>query len=101
MVFADVDMDDREVLAQVADQIRNKIQSGVVVVVGKGETTHPIVIIVSKELTAEIKAGELLKDIAATMGGKGGGRPDFAQGAAPDRSKIAEARNLLQQRLSS
>jgi alanyl-tRNA synthetase len=100
MVFADVDMDDRDVLAQVADQIRNKIQQGVVIVVGKGNDSHPIVVIVSKELTSEIKAGDLLKEIASSMGGKGGGRPDFAQGAAPDRSKIDEARALFVQKLT-
>lgn len=91
-VFADVALDDREVLAQLTDQLKNKIQSGVIVVVGKGTTdSHPLIVSVTKNLNPEISAGLLLKEIAAAMGGKGGGRPDFAQGAAPDRSKIAEA----------
>lgn len=94
-VFADVDLDDREVLAQLADQLKNKLQKGVVVLVGKGEASHPIVVVVSKELNADIKAGEILKDVAGAMGGKGGGRPDFAQGAAPERAKIGEAKTAL------
>jgi alanyl-tRNA synthetase len=95
-VFADLAVDDRDVLAQVTDLIKNKIQSGVVIVVGKGESSHPIIVSVSKDLNPEISAGNLLKEIAATMGGKGGGRPDFAQGAAPLRDKLAEAEKKAQ-----
>jgi alanyl-tRNA synthetase len=94
-LFADLEVEDREVLAQTTDQLKNKLQPSVVVVIGKGSGSHPIVVGVSKELNPEISAGNLLKEIAAIMGGKGGGRPDFAQGAAPDRSKIKEVKNLL------
>ena len=91
VVFADLGIEDRDVLAQVTDQIKNKIQSGVVVVVGKGSDSHPIIISVSKNLNPEISAGSLLKEAALVMGGKGGGRPDFAQGAAPDRTQVTQA----------
>ena len=37
-----------------------------------------------------LKAGDLLRDLAALAGGKGGGKPDQARGAAPDRSKLEE-----------
>lgn len=103
LVLADLQVDDREVLAQVTDQLKNKIQSGVVVVVGQASGgTSPLIVSVTKNLNPEISAGSLLKELAAVMGGKGGGRPDFAQGAVPDRSKIqdafAKARSLLQTR---
>jgi len=88
IVCADLDLEDRDVLAQVTDQLKNKISSGVVIVVGKGDTSHPLIVSVSKDLNPEISAGNLLKELAMIMGGKGGGRPDFAQGAVPDRSKI-------------
>lgn len=91
-----LDLDDREVLAQVTDHLKNKIQSGIVVVVGKGEQSHPIIVSVSKDLAAEHKAGDLLREIAGIMGGKGGGRPDFAQGAAPEREKMPEAFKKIQ-----
>lgn len=91
IVFADLKLDDRDVLAQVTDHLKNKIQSGVVIVVGSGDSSHPMIVSVSKDLNPEISAGNLLKELAQVMGGKGGGRPDFAQGAVPDRSKIAEA----------
>jgi alanyl-tRNA synthetase len=95
-VFADVAIDDRDVLAQITDQIKNKIQSGIVIVVGKGESSHPIIVSVSKDLNPEFSAGNLLKEVAAIMGGKGGGRPDFAQGAAPNRGQITEAEKKAQ-----
>ncbi len=91
-----LDLDDRDVLAQVTDHLKNKIQSGIVVVVGKGEQSHPIIVSVSKDLTGDHKAGDLLKEIASIMGGKGGGRPDFAQGAAPQREKLPEAFEKIQ-----
>ena len=91
MVFADLEVEDRDVLAQISDQLKNKIQSGVVIVVGKGQGSHPIIVSVTKDLTSEYKAGDLLKEVATMMGGKGGGRPDFAQGAAPNRNEISAA----------
>jgi alanyl-tRNA synthetase len=91
LVFADLPLDDRQVLAEVTDHLKNKIQAGIVVVVGQGEASHPIIVSVTKELTNETKAGELLKEVAGVMGGKGGGRPDFAQGAAPNRQNLSDA----------
>ncbi|WP_373998828.1 alanine--tRNA ligase [Bdellovibrio bacteriovorus] len=91
LVLADLALDDRQVLAEVTDHLKNKIQSGVVVVVGQGEGSNPIIVSVSKEISGETKAGDLLKEVAGIMGGKGGGRPDFAQGAAPNRASLPQA----------
>ncbi len=99
IAFADLSLDDREVLAQVTDHLKNKIQSGVVIVVGQGSATHPMIVSVSKDLNPEISAGNLLKELAQIMGGKGGGRPDFAQGAVPDRSKLAAAQKKAEELL--
>ncbi|MCE3009822.1 MAG: alanine--tRNA ligase [Proteobacteria bacterium] len=90
-VFADLKVEDRDVLAQATDQLKDKVRTGVVVVLGQGSSTHPLIVAVSKDLNPEVSAGNLLKELAAVMGGKGGGRPDFAQGAIPDRSKSQEA----------
>ncbi|MGE0763569.1 MAG: alanine--tRNA ligase [Bdellovibrionales bacterium] len=92
LVFADLAVDDRKVLSDISDKLRDKLQSGVVVIVGQGEGSHPVIVSVSKNLLPDVNAGKLLGEVAAAMGGKGGGRPDFAQGAAPDRGGLAEAR---------
>ena len=93
IAFADLEIEDRDVLAQITDQLKNKIQSGVVVVLGKGMDSHPVIVSVTKNLNPGVSAGALLKEIAAAMGGKGGGRPDFAQGAVPDRAKWNDAKS--------
>jgi len=91
LVVADVAVDDRKVLSELSDKLRDKVQSGLVVVIGQGDSTHPVLVSVTKNLVGDLNAGEVLKEVTTIMGGKGGGRPDFAQGAAPDRSKIADA----------
>ena len=98
-IFADLTVEDRDVLSQVADQLKNKIQKGIVVVVGQGTQSHPVIISVSKDLTSQYQAGTLLKEFAQILGGKGGGRPDFAQGAVPDRTKINEAQDYLNKKI--
>ncbi|MFP5520266.1 MAG: alanine--tRNA ligase [Bdellovibrionia bacterium] len=100
LVLADLaGIEDRDVLAEITDHLKNKVQNGIVIVVGEGSGSHPIIVSVSKEISGELKAGDLLKEIASAMGGKGGGRPDFAQGAAPDRSKLSAAFDLAKAKL--
>lgn len=91
LVLAHVELEDRQILSDLSDKIKDKIKSGVVVIVGKGEGKHPIVVSVSKDLTKSLSAGKLLSEIAQELKGKGGGRPDFAQGAGEDLSRMGEA----------
>ena len=91
LVTAQLDMEDRQLLSEISDKIKDKIQSGVVVLVGKGDGKHPIIVSVSKDLTKSLSAGKLLGEIAQELGGKGGGRPDFAQGAGEDLTRLKEA----------
>lgn len=100
LVFADLDLNDREVLAGLADQIKNKIQKGIIVIIGKDEATHPVIISVTKDLNTKFKAGDLLKEFAQVLGGKGGGRPDFAQGAVPDRTQLKKAFELIKSKVT-
>ena len=95
-VFADLDIEDRQMLSQINDRLRDKIGSGVVVLVGKGQDSHPIIVSVTKNLSKVCHAGHILKEVASAMGGKGGGRPDFAQGAAKNRQHIAKAKTSAQ-----
>ncbi len=93
LILADIPLDDRKILSDISDQLKNKAQPAVVIVIGKGPEggPSPLIVSVSKELTKHINAGQLLKTMATEMGGKGGGRPDFAQGSAPDREKLQAA----------
>ncbi len=94
-VFASLEMSDRDLLSQIGDRLRDKIQSGVVVLVGRGEGSHPIIVNVTKNWVGPLNAGQILGAVASALGGKGGGRPDFAQGAGKDLSQIREARDSI------
>src|SRR5690606_3761059 len=60
------------------------------VIVDDGDKLHLGAYCGDDALAKGLKAGELLRDLAAVAGGKGGGKPDQARGAAPDRTKLAE-----------
>jgi alanyl-tRNA synthetase len=78
-------------LREMADALRSKLGSGVVVIGTRGEDTVSLVAAVSKDLTARIKAGELVKTLSAVVGGRGGGRADFAQAGGREPDKLPHA----------
>jgi alanyl-tRNA synthetase len=73
--------------------------AGPIFLIGATEGNVALIAAVPKELTAKVQANKLIQEIAPIVGGKGGGRPDNAQGAGKDASKIddalARARELL------
>jgi alanyl-tRNA synthetase len=50
---------------------------------------------VSKDLTGSYKAGRIIKEVSALVGGKGGGRPDMAQAGGPNPDKLNDALNAV------
>lgn len=99
-LFADLEINDRALLSQISDQLRDKIQSGLVVVVGRGDSSHPIIVSVTKNFVGLLNAGKILGEVAALLGGKGGGRPDYAQGAGKDLTKLNLAKSKVREMLS-
>jgi alanyl-tRNA synthetase len=91
-VFADIPMDDRKVLSDLSDRLQDKLKDAVVVILGQGEKSHPLIVSVSRSLSQQLNAGKILGAVASTLGGKGGGRPDFAQGAVPSRTDLPRAK---------
>lgn len=80
-VVTQVGTNDRDALSEIADRIKNKMQSGVVVLLGEDAEANPLVVSVSKDVVGKVKAGDVVKALCTSFGGKGGGRPDFAQGS--------------------
>ena len=78
-------------LAEVADVIRNKAGKSAVMLVGVKEGKATLLIALTKDLTDKLHAGQLIKEIAPLLGGRGGGRPDMAQGGVKELSKLGEA----------
>jgi alanyl-tRNA synthetase len=78
-------------LRDMADALRSKLGSGVVVIGTRGDDTVSLVAAVTKDLTARVKAGELVKKLSAIVGGGGGGRADFAQAGGREPDKLPQA----------
>ncbi len=78
-------------MRSMADTLRSKIGSGVVVIGSRGDGNVSLVAAVSKDLTNRVKAGELVRRLSAVVGGGGGGRADFAQAGGKDPEKLPEA----------
>jgi alanyl-tRNA synthetase len=88
--IAEVPDADGKLLQGVAEALKTKI-NGAIFLVGTRDATVALVAYVPKQLTTKFQANKLIQQIAPIVGGKGGGRPESAQGAGKDASKIAEA----------
>jgi alanyl-tRNA synthetase len=82
---------DAKALRDVGDQLRDKLGSGVVVLFGVADGKVSLLTMVSKDLVGKLHAGKLAGELAAMVGGKGGGRPDMAQAGGSDPSKVDAA----------
>ncbi len=82
---------DARSLRDIVDQMKSRLGSGVVLLAAEEDGKVVLVAGVTKDLTGRIKAGDLMQHVAAQVGGKGGGRPDLAQGGGPDVGALAAA----------
>ena len=91
VLAAALDGADVKTLRETLDKLKDKLKSAVVVL-GTSEAGKVTLIAgVTADLTAKLKAGDLVNFVAQQVGGKGGGRPDMAQAGGTDPSKLAEA----------
>ncbi len=81
---------DKDALRGVVDSLKAKIKSGIVVLAAVNNGKVQIVVAVTPDLTARIKAGQIVKELAPIVGGAGGGRPEFAEAGGKDPAKIDE-----------
>nr|WP_299037934.1 alanine--tRNA ligase [uncultured Psychrobacter sp.] len=65
------------------DDIKSKLPDAIIVLVGDKDEQLALAASVAKSMTAQIKAGDIIRHVAGELGGKGGGKPDYAQGGAP------------------
>ena len=72
------------------DQLKMKLEDGAIVLVSSNNGKVNIVVSVAKTLTGSYHAGKIVTILSQVVGGKGGGRPDFAVGGGADANKIAD-----------
>jgi alanyl-tRNA synthetase len=81
---------DKDALRGLADSLKARVKSGVVVIASGSDGKVQIVVAVTADLTSRVKAGQIVKEIAPIVGGGGGGRPDFAEAGGKQPEKIDE-----------
>ncbi len=91
VLAAATEVDDARVLRETGDQLRDKLGSGVVVLAGVAGDKVTLVSMVTRDLVDRVHAGKLLGVAASLLGGKGGGKPDLAQGGGKDPARVPEA----------
>ena len=82
-------------LRQLLDQLKSKLQSAAIVLASVEGEKVTIIAGVTPDLTAKIKAGDLVNHVASQVGGKGGGRPDMAQGGGTQPAALPGALESL------
>lgn len=91
LLTSQLDDTDNKTLRTLLDQLKNKLGSAVVVLATAHEGKVSIVAGVAKEITAKIKAGDLVNFVAQQVGGKGGGRPDMAEAGGNNPAGLTNA----------
>jgi alanyl-tRNA synthetase len=90
VLAANVDGADAKSLRDTLDQVKNKLGSGIILLSAVEGDKVALAAGVTKDLTDRIKAGDLMREFAKRLGGKGGGRPDMAQGGGNDVAGLPE-----------
>ena len=77
------------------DDIKSKLPDSVIVLIGDKDEQLALAASVAKSVTAKVKAGDIIRHLAGELGGKGGGKPDYAQGGAPKAANTSAVINAL------
>jgi len=82
-------------LRESADRIRDKLGSGVILLGARNEGKAMLICLVTKDLVGRFKAGDVISRLSVIVGGKGGGRPDMAQGGGNKPEELGKALETL------
>jgi alanyl-tRNA synthetase len=88
VVVSQVEGLNRDGIRQLVDSLRQKLGSGVVVLGQADDGKVALIAGVTKDLTAKVNAGKVIQTLAKQVGGKGGGRPDLAEGGGEDTNAL-------------
>jgi alanyl-tRNA synthetase len=91
VLTARVDGVDAKNLRGMVDELRQRLGSAIVLLAAEEGGKLTLALGVTADLTGRFRAGDLVREISQVLGGKGGGRPDFAQGGGTDATKLDEA----------
>src|SRR5438270_10761545 len=82
---------DAQALRQLSDTLLAQLKSGVVVLGRRADGKASLIVRTSSDLAGRVPAGQVIKQLAPIIGGRGGGKPDMAEGGGPETQKLSEA----------
>lgn len=91
VLISDLDGVETKALRGMVDELKNKMQSGIIMLATANDGKVGLIAGVTKDLIGQVKAGELVNMVALQVGGKGGGRPDMAQAGGSQPENITTA----------
>ena len=101
VLAAQIEGADTKSLRDTVDQLKNKLGTSVILLSSVDGDKITLIAGVSKDATDRIRAGDLVGHVAAQVGGKGGGRPDMAQGGGNQPEKLSAALDSVSSWISS
>ena len=101
VLATEVEVANAKAIRETMDDFKSKLQDTVIVLVSNVDGKVSLVATVPKELTAKVKAGDIIKNMAPIVGGKGGGRPDMAQGGGTQPENITESLRFIKDYIKS
>ena len=101
LLIAKVENVEAKVLRTMIDDLKNQLKTGVIILAAVNDDKINLAAGVTNDLINIVKAGELVSQLALKVGGKGGGRPDFAQAGGMDLSALPEALSSMKKEISN
>ena len=95
VLATEVEVPNAKAIRSTMDDFKSKLQDMIIVLASNVDGKVSIIATVPKSLTDQVKAGDIIKNMAPIVGGKGGGRPDMAQGGGTQPENITEALHFL------
>lgn len=95
VLATEVEVPNTKAIRSTMDDFKSKLQDTIIVLASNVDGKVSIIATVPKSLTDQVKAGDIIKNMAPIVGGKGGGRPDMAQGGGTQPENITEALHFI------
>lgn len=100
-LITEVEVDNPKALRSTMDDFKSKLQDTIIILASRHNDKVSLMVTVPKALTDKVQAGDIMKNLAPQVGGKGGGRKDMAQGGGTQPENISEALQFIKNYIKS
>lgn len=101
VLATEVEVPNPKAIRETMDDFKSKLQDTIIILVSNVNGKVSLIATVPKSLTDQVKAGDIIKEMAPVVGGKGGGRPDMAQGGGSEPENITESLRFIKNYIKS